>query len=335
MIEVGDLERSWELLGTSIPEEPEIRVRGAGIELPRGEVLLGIDREGNRHLLMPVAPASRIRVDEKSAGVRVGRRKLEEGGAKRTFVDLSCSMPHLFEHFDIIGREVLHEVATSDEVPDRVAIRVLERWRELLERDRRALPSVDRLIGLFGELLTLKRLLEHHAGATAWWLGPEGGRHDFVAPFGAVEVKTTRANDDWAVVIHGVGQLAGPSKGGLLLLVFKVEPHPEGRSIPDLVDVLMRELGDRPGLLEKLKAWGLDSRDLPKLGPYTFEVRETRAYEVTEEFPRIVEQAFKNGKLPSGVRTLEYTIDLSSTPPVPMPDDELNEALGSLAGADA
>ncbi|MGI8774077.1 MAG: PD-(D/E)XK motif protein [Actinomycetota bacterium] len=335
MIGVAEMQQSWALLETSAPEAPDVRVRGIGRKVERGEILLGIDISGDRHLLIPVAPGSKIRTDDKSSGVLVGRLKLEEGGAKRTFVDVSCSMSHLFDHFDIIAAEVLHDLNSSSESPDVIAIAVLERWRELLARERGTLPSIDRLIGLFGELNALRQLVHHHAGAVSWWLGPENGRHDFVTPFGAMEVKTTRANDDWAVTIHGLGQLESPANGELLAAVFKIEPHPAGTSIPEIVDEIVASGGERSVLLSKLGSCGIETGSLSVLAPHTFALRESRIYRVADGFPRITADSFAGGRPPSGVRTVQYTIDLSSDPPSFLSESDAASALGLLAGADA
>lgn len=334
MTDLAHLEQSWALLETSMPEEHDVRVRGLGMSVARGEVLLGIDISGDRHVLIPVPPASKVQTDERSSGIRVGRLKLKEGGARRTFVALSCSKSHLFEYFDIIAAEILHRIESAEDRPDAVAIAVLERWRELLERVPSVFPSLNRLLGLFGELHLLKRLVKHHADAVAWWRGPDDGRYDFVNSRGAIEVKSTRATDDWAVTIHGVGQLEPPAEGALFLSVLKVEPHPAGRSIPEMVEEVVVAGGSRPDVLTKLANLGIRAGDLTSLAPQCFGIREERLYEVTRDFPRIIAESFAAGRVPPGVRTLQYTIDLSSEPPAPLSDSEMTGAVQAFAGAD-
>jgi hypothetical protein len=101
---------------------------------------------------------------------------------------------------------VADRIITTNRSLDRAFAETVQGWASLLDRPRAL--SVERRIGLLGELSVLSRIAETYGWATAVdaWTGPYGEEHDFALADFDIEVKTTAA-ERRRHVIHGLGQL--------------------------------------------------------------------------------------------------------------------------------
>lgn len=323
-----EIEASWGLLRA--PRAGDRSVESRRIPGDRwGEVLLALDDEGRRHLLIPVGEDAPLQEDRSAAGVHVVEHRLVAQGRMRRFVDIYCRKPHLDELFTPIVVEVLERLERGTP-PDAAAIQTLERWRELLTTESTSLPSVQRLTGIFGELVGLHELLQRNHTLSSAWVGPAGARHDLMTPTGAVEVKTTLTRTGWMVEVHGLDQLEGPARGPLVLMVMRIERHPsEGRSIPAMVDELVSLGGDHAAILERLGEVGVGPDVLPHIAPLRFVERERRAFLVRDSFPRLTAGMLKSS-MPPEVVDLNYRLDLNAVAPLNSADEErlLTEVAG-------
>jgi hypothetical protein len=305
----------------------DIPVRSGGPVL-----LLGIDSDNCRHLLIKSRQNGAQRAFG-SAGVQVVSRTLEENGRSRTFVDVVCLRPDLNDLFDILVIEIGNGLAKDPADPALVCIRILERWQELLARDRQALLGIDCLTGLFGELYWLLRLLRLSPNAWECWFGPWKQRHDFATAGLAIEVKTSRARYGRLCEIHGHDQLEAPPGADLYLVYVRVEtPVPNGISVPDLVEEVLEVTGDRPAVAERLRELGYDIRDNQAYRDQHFRVTEERMYAVDESFPRIIRESFRHSSVPAGVTGLVYQIDLSGEIPNPLSPEATEAVIQRMAG---
>jgi len=299
----------------------------------RGDtILLGRDGQSRRHLLIPIGDRDKITPDKDSAGVHLLDRSLLDGGKLRRFLDVVCRKPHLEDLFSIIVADIVESL----EAPGRAdqAVRgVLERWRELLETERIAAPSLEKLVGVFAELHVLRELAEHSSRVGDAWLGPDGERHDIVTPAGSVEVKGTRSRVGRQVEIHGVEQLEPPQSGELFLVYVRVERDSNGRSVLDLVDDLEGAGCSAARLRSALIKLGITADHADDVRAVRLTVRERVTYVVADDFPRIIRSSFPAERLPDGVIALNYRIDLSSEPPAPLPEAEWVWHAASLAAS--
>ena len=62
-----------------------------------------------------------------------------------------------------------------------------------------------------------------------------------------------------------------------------------------------------------------------------FVIKESHIFRVDDSFPRIVSSSFVEGKLPNGILKLDYTIDLTSEPPYPLTNTEVENLYIELA----
>lgn len=310
----------------------EFRVKDSGVAASAGNALLALDNYNLRHLLIPIRAGVVVEVDDRSSGVHILGRRLVDDTGETSFVDVACLKPHLVEIFAHLVTEILETLPADPGRPAAVARRVLNRWRELLERDRPGLLSEEELIGLFGELCVLRRIAERSATATSAWAGPTGARFDFQRGALCLEVKTTSSRARTLAHIHGVDQLEAPPTLELFVVVVTVEAMKgAGHSVPDL----LMELGslglDALELSAKLHAIGYSSHDAPYYADQRFSVRSVQYFHVDASFPRIVRASFVGGDLPAAVENLRYTIDLTSPPPQPLDLAAIDRLLFALA----
>jgi hypothetical protein len=314
------MQEMWGLLETAEPTADQLRVREVtSIELATGQILLGLDIHRCRHLLIPVAHNTRITADRRSSGVQIVAHPLLDRGQLQPFVDLVCLKPHLHELFSILVNEVLDLLKKDSSRPDQTCRQVLDRWRELLEREPSGLLGIEKLVGLFGELWFLREMVQRNPNAVRYWTGPRGSRHDFSVGTLAIEAKSTLSQRGRFVEIHGHQQLEPPDKGELYLTILKLEQVPAlGESLPELIESIMQQGGDRYTLLNLIAQVDVGLLTLDEYKDIRFRLNENRIYEVNGEFPRIISNSFVDGTLPNGVIKLTYQIDLSTEPPVPL-----------------
>lgn len=297
-----------------------------------GKLLLAISHDGQRHLLVPVATSEVVLDDTRSRGVHIRRIELIDGDQRRLFLDVVCRLPHLDQLFSAIAAEMVGELSSASDSASPVCHRVLQRWREMIERERLRLLGKDQSVGLFGELHLLSELVHHSTSALEAWIGPDAGRHDFRRAATALEVKTSTSRSGRRCSIHGHEQLECPEGGKLFLAYIRLEESDIGTSLPDLVATILSSGVERCSFEEKLLRVGYDFRDTELYRHLKFKVREQRFYEIGPDFPKIVSSSFASGKLPAGIVSLQYEIELASEPPVPLPGSEVAAVLEKISG---
>ncbi|WP_137989126.1 PD-(D/E)XK motif protein [Streptomyces vilmorinianum] len=137
-------------------------------------------------------PAVRIDQVVVHKGLRMARIRTTQVELMRDFHDMLLA--------------VADRIVTKNRPLDGAFVETVEGWGSLLDRPRAM--SVERRIGLLGELSMLSRLAERYGWQTAVeaWTGPYGEEHDFALVDFDIEVKTTAA-ERRRHVIHGIGQL--------------------------------------------------------------------------------------------------------------------------------
>jgi len=286
------------------------RTAEVGVDSSRGPLLVAVDRSDRRALLVPLL--ARQTLDEELDGhaVVLRRRSLEDEDSYRTYACLELVDPSQDDLFTALCVEVLDRVARK---PDRAVAalkKVLSDWKALLAGAHETLSPIA-LAGLFGELLVLREMLRHDPGATAFWTGPERSSQDFHRGADAIEVKTTVAAEGRKARINGSAQLELATPGRLVLRWFRLGTG-GGVSVPALVDEIVGLTDDAAAFRRLLLEYGYRDREREIYARRMFEVLEERAYEVGDDFPRIVGSTFVGGAVPAGVQELDYVIDLDS-----------------------
>mgnify|MGYP003382020640 CR=1 FL=1 len=188
--------------------------------------------------------------------------------------------------------------------------------------------SEERQIGLFGELLLFRALLNDYDEYSVidWWLGPLTEERDYAFPAFDAEVKTT-LGESRTHVIHGAGQLE-PSPGRSLWLVSvqitRAGGDPNGVRLPGLISEIRERLtGTRDRFVGHLVSVGWDDEDAA-IYPTAYVLRTTpAAFLVDDDFPAVTP-----GRLRSMVPHFDlvsdvtYRVDVSGraagTPGIPL-----------------
>ncbi|MFC8505394.1 PD-(D/E)XK motif protein [Streptomyces sp. NPDC057411] len=187
-------------LGASYPLSADDGHPVVSYEIGDGGRGIALLVELGRNQQPPRSTLSAVRIDQVSVGqgVRMARIRTTQVALMRDFHDMLLA--------------VADRIVTKNRSLDRAFAETVAGWSSLLDRPRTM--SVERRIGLLGELSTLARLAETYGWAPAVeaWTGPYGEEHDFALKDFDLEVKTT-ASERRRHVIHGIGQLeAAPDR---------------------------------------------------------------------------------------------------------------------------
>lgn len=161
---------------------------------------------------------------------------------------------------------------------------------------------------LIGEMMVYHYLL--HQGLNYTWTGADKKRIDFVNGVEDIEVKSTTKRNGEEITVHGVFQMMLCDDAKLNVLFCRLEENPGGKSINNLIDILVADGCDR-NYLEKVVADcgfvdGSSDRNIPYM------LLEARKYQVNEKFPKIIPQTFVGGEIPLGISNLQYTVNLAN-----------------------
>jgi hypothetical protein len=300
----------WRRLRSALGQDGDLGIPSVelSIDLEGGTPRLAVGQGGDALLLIPLAPAEPFPDLMASRAIGIRESMLSVRGEGRRFVELACLETRLEGVFEQLVEEIVRRLAAG-EAPAPAVSGTLEEFRDLLERPASAW-SMERAIGLIGELRVLNDLLS--VAPTAWraWTGPAAGRHDFRAGRAAIECKTSRRTAAGTVTISAIDQLEPPPDGALQLRALVIEPDPAGDlSIDGLASEALTAASDAAGLRAQLElvGWSPVSSDWTAM---RFSILHDTAYGVVEGFPRLVRQSLAGGDLPPGVTAVSYSIQL-------------------------
>jgi hypothetical protein len=223
------------------------------------------------------------------------------------YVDIACTDPELYPEFDDVVADVIEAALADPNAAGSEALLVVERWRRLFRSKLLQGLSAEARMGLFAELIVLKKFFECDATFDVKdWRGPLNHPHDFEPPRRCVEVKALGATSEH-VAIHGLEQLETHDDRPLDLVVINVIAEPDGVSLGDLV-AEVRKLAPTPSkFAERLAAAGLQA---DQLVDYTdrYSIGEVLHVQVSSAVPRLVPSALTTGETPPGVSKVRYSV---------------------------
>jgi Putative PD-(D/E)XK family member, (DUF4420) len=191
----------------------------------------------------------------------------------------------------------------------------------------------DAVIGLYGELSILKRIIALDAlhGMDAW-TGPTGARHDFQRAALTLEVKSSTARRGRPMVIHGLDQLEKSPNTILYLWWVRLEVSVgRGQSLRSLVDEVLNTCLRRAELEQHLLKTGYELGQPQLYERPLFTQIESRLYLVDEAFPALTRKHLIAGDLPQGVLSVSYEINVSGDKPDAMSRGDEENLLQLLA----
>lgn len=247
---------------------------------------------------------------------------------------LELVLPDFTDVFTNLAQDIIDRVSaeTSQEAAVRVFVERFKQWKVLLGHERPQRLSLEKQLGLFGELHVLSAHAIPRLGAVSAvtaWKGPMRAAHDFQFGASSVEAKVFGASDDPpSVRVSSEMQLDLSPGRRLLLWVIEADLDGlrEGKTLPEMVDAVREVCGrDTPAgsILEQgLVASGYFDAHQDYYG-VSMAVVDERVYEVRPGFPRLVPEA-----LPPGVHAVSYELLLDACSGYRL---DLTEAVRSIA----
>ena len=232
-----DLTESWDLLTNRPPNEKWNAVR-LGIKTNGSEVLVALDNQMLRHLLVP-AKEQRYNVrPQGELSIEIGQRSFvffDDDTEFGRYLDITCRNERLNDQFDLVIQSVLESVAGSEDGA-KAALFEVSRWRQLFAT-LAASPrlSLQEKIGLFGELTILNQLKSRGGFLSKCWTGPKRAPHDFELEGMCLEVKSYKSEDS-VVKVHGFTQLSNCEDKSLLIVLVEVDENEEGETVGELLE---------------------------------------------------------------------------------------------------
>lgn len=274
-------------------------------------ILMGMDQQGDLHLLIPVTNGPRGAEPPDLAGLRVRRRITAEGD----FLGLLAAAPHE-RVFTPFCREVIEAVHAEGRDPWAAVASAIRQWQSAFRPGRQLMTRAVQ-VGLAGELLILQRILLPVLGpqAVTHWAGPDRERHDFVVGPVHVEVKATRGSRH-EHEISRLDQLWVAEGDRLFLASVQLEETQGGHlTLATLIDSISEAIRADSAAVDDflIKLFRLDWDDeMRRSGELMrFNLRDATLHEVDDAFPRLA----PDFRPPNGVVAVRYTISLANLEP--------------------
>jgi len=309
----------WNQLTTTPPSGSQLTARLAVPDIC-DRLLVGVDSQGQRHLLLRLRDDEEGLQDGHSRGLQVVTTELSvTGGDPGRYLDIVCKDAAAHEVLDLIGGELGQRLSSTTESPSRAVARILSKWRRFWGQIPQQLLSRDGQIGLYAELwflaFWLLRRLPTKEAVTRW-RGPFGSRHDFEWLGRSVEVKGTTSVRAAIHSINGLEQLARPETGDLLFFSLRMREEAGAKdSLLTLVQecrVRLEPDDEAVTLFETaLARCGYSPAHEEEYDKTRLRVVSERLYRVEEGFPRLTPDRIQGG-VPSGVEYVQYDINLDS-----------------------
>ncbi len=211
--------------------------------------------------------------------------------------------PGLTDVFSLFVDDVLHHLQQAEDAAHAATLLQtrFEHWQQLFAKLSSDLISLEIQRGLYGELVILRQLLDHHSNHPAiWdcWRGPYSDNHDFSMNGVALEVKSSVASSP---IMHISNELQLDMTGWTVLVLCLVhlnEARGSDRTLSSLIHELIERGAGRPAIQQtfrsKLGKIGVEQRHYELFTELGYEVRSTSFYGVTDGFPSIRRSSLSN-----------------------------------------
>jgi len=241
----------------------------------------------------------------------------DETDKDKSLIIISLADNSLSSIFAVLCEDLFQAVSTTDQ--ELVLIQVLQnrfiQWKELFVMAKGSGLTLEKQIGLFGELYLLKRLFLQtglFAEILFIWTGPETGIRDFEKDNCAIEVKTTHTHNHQKIRISSERQLDTTLLQYLFLFHLSIEKRNSNENtLNTIVEEIYSILGQNKLLgnilKRKLISAGYFDHHKPIYQNSSFLIREEAFYKIENSFPRIEEK-----DLMKGVGDVKYSIILTS-----------------------
>lgn len=238
-------------------------------------------------------------------GVEIGTAKFSEYDDSGNYIIFRQSASGERYIFEIIAEDLrlsLEKLDSKDKLIKCFQI-ILEKWKDFFLSDNNLCLSPEREIGLFGELLFLKQLINIFGNAAiSFWAGCNNETHDFYIRGNAVEVKTVVHKSPYKVTINSEYQLDTKDVTKKLYLKFFAlrKSESDGATLPQLIEEIISVLslssdyGYQCQFIKKIEKYGYLTA-CKELYNTKYFVRNDSLFWVNDNFPKIVKSEIESG----------------------------------------
>lgn len=263
-------------------------------------------------------------------GFRMHRIESATGDPTKTWIALARQPNGSLELFEMMAADVVETVAAApaETTAYRWLIERVQAWQHFMQRNGPNLLDSEAELGLFGELLTLKMLVDKGispGSAVDMWKGPVGGSKDFEVGTGGFEVKSSVSSDEFVAKVGSLEQLDDSFRRPLFVCAVRLKVVPTGQRLPDLIEELRSRMNEA-GVINEFDNRLIRTGFVPVAAErYTrrFQHIRTQTFAVDDQFPRLTPAA-----VPVGIIRARYEINLEQA----RSDVSFDDALEQLRG---
>ena len=258
-----------------------------------------------------VPPAAQL---PQGQGFLVSQIDLGAEGGGMLWLALSRRTGGSLDMFTMMALDVISTLNAGTTAEDRIFQLFLARiraWQDFMRRGTDTTLGPEAEIGLFGELVFLRGMMDAGLAsvvAIEGWVGPLNGIQDFVFGGGAVEVKTTIATAGFPATIGSLDQLDDSTRQPLFLAAVRIRLGPSGMSLPALIDDTRTFLGADPAAQHMLNIKLIHAGFLDAVSEHykrTFAHVSTKVLRVGDGFPRLT-----RASVPAQVIAARYELEI-------------------------
>ncbi len=281
---------------------------------PGGLLLATVAHSQRPKLLIQFIDSPNAKTTLELDGLELELEQVEVDGAASRCLSLASREQRFDELFFPIVSYLVEHLNKLEPAENNLAAieKMIQEWvaffKEKIEKGSR-----EAILGLIGELLALRDVIDLENAEAQFWQGPVGGIQDFRFPHDRLEVKVlgTRTGPR-THKISGIQQLVIPENGKLFLLSHRITLSAQGENS---IHELVAEVGalsifasgaGRKHFEESLKAVGYSEELVEKYS--RFDQVDSILYQVTEDFPRLTPSMVSAD---SRVMDIRYSLDLS------------------------
>lgn len=294
----------WTTIPLSLTEPQRLR---AGRHFPGNEEALLVGFTS-----VSVPPAAQL---PQGQGFLVSQHSLGSAGGGMLWLALSRRVSGSLEMFTIMALDVIATVnsgsTTAEETLFHLFLQRIRAWQDFMRRGADTTLSSEAEIGLFGELVFLRSVMDAGLPSTVaieGWFGPLNGVQDFVFGGGAIEVKTTIAPTGFPAVIGSLEQMDDSTRQPLFLAAVRICLDPGGMSLPSLIEDTRALLREDPIAQHMLNIKLIHAGYLDAVSEHhkrTFTHVSTRVLRVENGFPRLT-----RANVPTQIIAARYDLNI-------------------------
>lgn len=239
--------------------------------------------------------------------------KIEESGQGATSVFLIFLA-------DILNCDESSETNYLKEINSKIHL-----WKEFFQNSEEKYLSQNEIIGLYGELLFIEKLLDSNISfAFSMWKGPESGRNDFVFNNLLIEVKSTTTKNPVKFKVSGERQLTEIAGTSVYISLYEIVLANGGETLSKIIQRIKNKLDIAEGFnfLKKLALVGFKEEDDFFYKKIEMRVISNSFFEVRPNFPHI-----SYGKVPMGIVDVSYSVLKDSCKDFEISSNQLMETI--------